>query len=502
MKSVLPAARTVIGLAADGTPITALVGDDATGYATHRLRVLLIGTSEQHLARIFDWFHSAASGLARFTLTVVRDPVPAASYPPQGEAYAAAPEAHCLWRWTGIHAPDVVLIEGTATRPDDLGSQLGRVAAAGVGIIPVIRLARLSEATLAAALNGWQGGPSPARLEMWRRLARTPGEIAGQLSARYANRLDEAVYIPAMALVGRLRLGETAAVEAIVAPYLDGRKQALAGLTSSHFGGHLLFAELAAITGKTAYLDLARAAADLAFDEHGRAREAMPLHDEMSDSLFLVCPLLAQVGALTGNGDYVAMCGRHMRFIRQRTWRDDGLYRHSPLNDAAWGRGNGFAALGLAWSLDHLPAGDQVRTEALDAFRAHMKALLAHQDTAGMWHQVIDVPGSYRELSATCMIAAALARGLRNGWLPAAPYGAALARAWYAIRSRISGAGELVDVCAGTGKQDSLRAYLARPALLGMDPRGGAMALLIATELMADGRHCRTGQPPVVRGSA
>jgi hypothetical protein len=34
-------------------------------------------------------------------------------------------------------------------------------------------------------------------------------------------------------------------------------------------------------------------------------------------------------------------------------------------------------------------------------------------------------------------------------------------------------------------KQDSLQGYLARPALLGMDPRGGAMALLIATELMA-----------------
>jgi hypothetical protein len=109
-------------------------------------------------------------------------------------------------------------------------------------------------------------------MEIWRRLARTPEEIARQLSARYADQLDQAVYIPAMALVGRLRLGETEAVEAIVAPYLDGRKQALARLTSSHFGGHLLFGELAAVNGKTAYLDLARAAADLAFDAHGHAR--------------------------------------------------------------------------------------------------------------------------------------------------------------------------------------------------------------------------------------
>jgi rhamnogalacturonyl hydrolase YesR len=478
----------VIGLAADGAPLSALVADEGTGYATHPLRVLLIGRSEQALARIFAWFQSPASGLsARFTLTAVRDPAPDATYPPPGDAYAAAPEAHCLWRWTGLLAPDLVLIEGTAARPDDLGSQLGRVAAAGVGTMPVLRLARLSEAAVAAALAGWQGGPSPARMEIWRRLARTPEEIARQLGARYANHLDQAVYIPALALIGRLRLGETEAVEAIVAPYLDGRRQALAGLTSSHFGGHLLFGELAAVTGKTAYLDLARAAADLAFDAQGNAREAMPLHDEMSDSLFLACPLLAQVGALTGNPKYAAMCVRHMRFIRQRTWRGDGLYRHSPLDEAAWGRGNGFAALGLALTLDYLPADDPRRPEVLEAFRAHMRALLAHQDATGMWHQVIDVPGSYRELSATCMIATALARGLRKRWLPAAPYGAALARAWHAIRARMSFDGELVDVCTGTGKQDSLQAYLARPALLGVDPRGGAMALTIATELMAGG---------------
>ena len=76
--SLRPGARTVIGRAADGTPIAALVGDGETGYATHRLRVLLIGTSDEELARIFAWFHSAASGLARYTLTVVRGPAPAA----------------------------------------------------------------------------------------------------------------------------------------------------------------------------------------------------------------------------------------------------------------------------------------------------------------------------------------------------------------------------------------------------------------------------------------
>jgi len=58
-------------------------------------------------------------------------------------------------------------------------------------------------------------------------------------------------------------------------------------------------------------------------------------------------------------------------------------------------------------------------------------------------------------------------------------------RAWTAIKSRIAADGRLVDVCTGTGKQKSLADYYQRPAILGRDARGGAMALLVATELAA-----------------
>jgi hypothetical protein len=40
-----------------------------------------------------------------------------------------------------------------------------------------------------------------------------------------------------------------------------------------------------------------------------------------------------------------------------------------------------------------------------------------------------------------------------------------------------------VDVCESTNKQNTLEDYLNRAALLGPDPRGGAMAMLFATEL-------------------
>ncbi|MCH5373028.1 MAG: glycoside hydrolase family 88 protein, partial [Planctomycetes bacterium] len=108
-----------------------------------------------------------------------------------------------------------------------------------------------------------------------------------------------------------------------------------------------------------------------------------------------------------------------------------------------------------------------------------------HQDATGCWHQEIDHPESYRELSCTCMILFAAARGVRNGWLDRDGFRPLIQQAWYAIRTRVRPDGRLVDVCTGTGKQKTLEDYLRRPAILGPDARGGAMALLAAVEMAA-----------------
>jgi rhamnogalacturonyl hydrolase YesR len=247
--------------------------------------------------------------------------------------------------------------------------------------------------------------------------------------------------------------------------------------------GHLVFGELYRLTSKPRYLELVRAAANLGFDERGAPLPAMPYHNEMSDAVFMGCPILAQAGRLTGETKYYDQALRHMKFMLDLNLRPDGLHRHSPLDSTAWGRGNGFPALGLALSLSDLPAAHPGRDDMLRAFRAHLEALAKHQDSTGAWRQVIDHPGSYRELTATCMIGFAMLRGVRSGWLDRARFQPLIDRAWYAARTRIAPNGDLVDVCTGTGKQRSLRDYLDRTAIFGRDPRGGAMALLFATEL-------------------
>ena len=88
------------------------------------------------------------------------------------------------------------------------------------------------------------------------------------------------------------------------------------------------------------------------------------------------------------------------------------------------------------------------------------------------------------EFSATAMIGFALRRGLDRGWISGRSYRQAAQRAWLAVNSRISDGGGFIDVCESTANLTSLDQYLRRTAILGMDPRGGAMAMLFATELM------------------
>jgi unsaturated rhamnogalacturonyl hydrolase len=547
--------RSAIGVTRTGTAIPSLLDQGDLDYNTPKTRLLLVGgldgTPESVSATIacLRWFHSSPEARPlreRFTLSAVpcanpdawaagKGPAnlskgnPLVGYPPKGDAYSSPtdPEAAYLWRWIGMHAPDLVIVllpgkepawavpTGTkdtrlnalrkALHPEPSTPAAGRLAAelvrgepSAVGPVPALEMfvpPGAAEKSLRSLLGtiektGFRG-PSPARKEIQRRLDRKPVTVAQQLAHRYGRELKSVEYIGAMALVGRLRLGELTGgpahrtdVEKIVAPYVTGKKAPLGPRTSGPaLAGHLVFAELAAITKDPKYRDLVRRAADRAFDTRGKPLPAVPGHSEMSDSVFMACPILARAGRLTGERKYFDACARHLAFMRKLTARSDNLYRHSPLDEAAWGRGNGFPALGLALSLSDLPEDHPARPGMLKVFREHLEALLKHQDPTGAWHQVIDVPGSYRELTSTCMITFAMARGVRKGWLDREKYEPAIRRAWYAIRTRVRPDGSLVDVCTGTGKQQDLRAYFDRKAILGPDGRGGAMALLAAVEI-------------------
>lgn len=444
------------------------------------------------------------------------------SFPPQGKAYddPVEPETIYLWRWLGMLAPDVVVelragnsaawktpktdrdlfsFESLNAQQEDqyggLASALAKQKACGVASIPALSLRASSDDDLLPLLKELSRQPvrSPARQELQRRLNRSPLEVAQELSRVYGRQLDEVTYIPALSLVARLRLGELMGdashrgeVERLVSAYHTGEKTALpAKSNGSQQAGHLIFGELAGLTNDARYRELLRRPADIGFDANGLMLDAMPAHAEMSDAVFLGTPLLAQAARLSGDSNYREMALRHLRFMVKLNQRPDGLHRHSPVasDQTAWGRGNGFVALGLALTLSELPETGSEFQEVLKLYRNHLDAMRPHQDVLGMWHQVIDHPESYREFTVTCMTTFAITRGLRRGWLDRVTYEPVVQRAWQSIKKRTAPDGGLVDVCAGTGKMKSLREYLDRPAILGRDDRGGAMAFLLCTEL-------------------
>jgi rhamnogalacturonyl hydrolase YesR len=398
-------------------------------------------------------------------------------FPPPGAAYREHSGSHALWRWLGAQAPDLVLIAGT--QDFGLGAALRTSQVADMGSIPAQAWSGDSAWMGAAAL-----APSAAHAELDRRRSRTPRELATLLARHYGRDFDQPWYIGAVALIARMRLGETDEVRRLVEPWVDGSKDSLARPNSLVMAGHIVFTELARRTADPRYVAAVRKVADLGFDGTGKMRESMPYHDGFSDSVFMGTAIVAQAGALTGERRYFDMADRHLRFMEKLDLRPDGLYRHRPEADVPWGRGNGFAALGLAMTLPELPRDHPGYAHALASYRNLMQALLPLQNRDGLWRNVLNHPGAYPEFSGTAMIGFAIQRGLAQGWIRGRDYQRAVDRAWQAVNSRTSAAGGFIDVCESTARFTTLQEYLQRTAILGQDPRGGAMAMLFATELM------------------
>jgi unsaturated rhamnogalacturonyl hydrolase len=485
------ASRSVVGLSASGKPIEALVVAGASAISP---TVMLIGglngssESAQMVSAAVQDFESDRPSSRRVRLLAIPLANPDRSplvFPPTGVAYRENAESHMLWRWIALEAPDLVLVVGGSD--SGLAQALSTNVVAGVGRIPARVIIAARPTTLLSLPRDIP--PSEAHVELNRRRARSPRELADELGQYFGRDFNQLTYIPGMALIAQMRLGHVAEVEKLAAPYLDPSKNILTRANSLTLAGHLVFAELAErsdLEHAKPYAELVRKAADLGFAKSGEMLASMPFHDEMSDSVFMATPLVVRAGKLTGERKYFDLAARHFAFMQKLVLRDDGLYRHSPLTEAAWGRGNAFPALGLALALSDFPKDHPAYAHMMAEFQRHIFLLAHFQDAEdGMWHQVIDQPGSYAETSATAMIGLAIERGIRKGWLDPAMYQPRVDQAWRAVLARVGNGGQLVDVCESTNKQNTLEDYLHRAAILGPDPRGGAMAMLFATE-MAD----------------
>lgn len=103
---------------------------------------------------------------------------------------------------------------------------------------------------------------------------------------------------------------------------------------------------------------------------------------------------------------------------KQQKWanKETGLSPHF------WGRALGWYGMAMVDALDHFPMDHPGRQSIIDILNRFAKAVVKVQDAqSGLWYDIVDMPTTpknYKEASASCMIVYALAKGIRNGYLP------------------------------------------------------------------------------------
>ena len=318
-------------------------------------------------------------------------------------------------------------------------------------------------------------------------MAQTPAEplaIARILAAKYPAQPIMS-YIPALSWSSSIRLSmltkepqwrEKAGKD--IRALVSGQTPAMAEpyrLTS--MAGALAFADAASMNDDAAAGALAQKIA--AFILPQKPDEVIRFATGWTDDMFMASAVLSRVD----NGAHAAVVGKLLTSYAEKLQRPDGLFIHAVDGPHAWGRGNGFALLGLTEALTYLPGNWADRPRVLEIYRKHTKALAAHQSEDGSWRQVVDEPASYRELTVTSMIVASLARGVTRGWIDHATFDPIINRGWAAVAARVNADGTVKNVCSGTGAGPTKEYYLNRPEVNGADDRGGAMALLAAIEI-------------------
>ena len=213
-----------------------------------------------------------------------------------------------------------------------------------------------------------------------------------------------------------------------------------------------------------------------------------------ADDMYMSGPFLIRYSLLTGDPEGMDTCAeqllqyKNLLFIPEKQIMSHmRCLRNAKSNQIPWSRGNGWVLFTLSELLMKLPAGHARRPELLAFFRELTAGYLRLQDSSGLWHQILDEPGTYPESSATAMFICAFSRGLRYGWFEADQQEdvyAAVSRAWQGLCSQvIDRDGNLYGVCRGSGFSFS-RAYYRSLMWNFNDTHGIGIVMLAGVEYL------------------
>jgi unsaturated rhamnogalacturonyl hydrolase len=241
--------------------------------------------------------------------------------------------------------------------------------------------------------------------------------------------------------------------------------------------------ELYLLEGNDKYIGVINTMADYIRQGQSRLKDGTFCRPEpveytiWGDDLFMSGAFGLRMARISGDPawyDDVAL--QALQFKKYLFDEEAGLYKHgwfSPTDSQSeifWCRANGWILWATAEVLSHLPAEHPDYAAILRQFKSHTESLIKLQHQGGLWHQVLDHPETYLETSGSAMYVLAIARGIREGWLPES-YRENAARGWKGISGRISDGGIVTGICRGTPIGHSEQFY-ENQGTFDNDPRG------------------------------
>lgn len=209
------------------------------------------------------------------------------------------------------------------------------------------------------------------------------------------------------------------------------------------------------------------------------------------DTLHFDPPFFTHLGALTGSTFLTDLgTGQAVALVKLLQRPDTGLFSHFYLERTGmtyghgWGRGQGWALLGLLDVIDHLPGQHPTRELLIGSLRRLVEGLAATQATDGHWPTPIDDRDSFHESSTALFAAAGLTRAITGGLIDPA-FGPVAHRAWSAGRDRVAVDGAISGVSAALWAATSQSHYSAAP-VGSQVPWGQGPFLLAARERLRE----------------
>ncbi|CAN5643034.1 hypothetical protein BH24ACT5_BH24ACT5_02050 [soil metagenome] len=214
------------------------------------------------------------------------------------------------------------------------------------------------------------------------------------------------------------------------------------------------------------------------------------------DCLHFDPPFFAALGQVTGDYDLVDDAVEQALGYIRLLQRPDGLFEHFVLDPAAttygpgWGRGQGWALLGLLGVIGRLDADDPRRAELASSAARLVQAMRTWQRSDGSWSAVVDDPSSGDENSTTAFMAEGFVHAATLGVIAGGDIGPVRHDAERALRAAVAATdanGQLTSVSAAVNACTTASHYVHVRRGFVVPWGQGPLALALASHVRAPG---------------